>query len=171
MKKIIIITILLLSSIAFSGVCNSWSYKNSVDDVITPTESGKYYAITKNNTFSNGESIEIGKGFSYNKWKNDLWYKTHWISCSITNIEPKAGYSFGEIFGDYESCFLITLDCSVEERTQFYDTDVKYTDLKGYRRDGTLQWTRNEIGSTDIYCYNKSGMNIVKRVNDPQYCK
>ena len=167
MKKIVFITIILLSSFVFAGVCNSWSYANIVDAVILPIESGTYYAISKDIEYSNGESIVKGKGFKYTRWDKTLWSKMHWISCSVTNIELKSEYV--DLYSK-EDCYLITLDCIVEERTQFYAANVKYTDLKGYRKDGTLKWTRDEAGSTNIYCYNKSGMTIVKRVNDPQYC-
>lgn len=167
MKKIIF-AIMLLSSLVFAGVCDSWSYTNSVDDVIVPTKSGKYYTISKDITYSNGERMVTGKGFKYNRWDDVLWYKTHWISCSITDIEVKSEYI--DLYSK-EYCYLVTLDCLVSERTQFYDADVKYTDLEGYRTDGTLRWTRDKVGSTDIYCYNKSGMTIVKRVNNPKHCK
>lgn len=177
MKKFIFITIMFLSSIVYAGMCDWYSYTNSVTSFILPVKSGKYYAITKTNTFSNGEPKEIGKGFAYTDWEDNKWNKTHWVSCSIADIEYKAERkthyleSIGSVEYTAESCYLLTLDCTVEERTQFYAADVKYTDLKGYRRDGTLKWTRDEAGSTDIHCYNKSGMTIVKRVNDPQYCK
>lgn len=167
MKKIVFTTIILLSSLVFAGVCDSWSYTNSATPQFVPIKSGKYYAISKDITYSNGERMVKGNGFIYTRWEDDLWYTTHWISCSITDIEKKIATEYKY----HQSCYLITLDCSVLERTQFYAADVKYTDLKGYRTDGTLQWTRDKIGSTDIYCYNKSGMTIVKRVNDPQYCK
>lgn len=170
MKKIVFITIILLSSLVFAGVCDNWSYITFLSPVSIPIESGTYYTISKDITYSNGELKEKGKGFEYTAWKDNLWYKTHWISCSITDIESKGEYKGEYPNREYKSCYLITLDCSVSERTQFYAANVKYTDLIGYRTDGTLQWTRDKIGSTDIYCYNKSGMTIVKRVNDPQYC-
>lgn len=166
MKKLILITIMILSSFVYARICDSWPYRG-VTSNITPIKSGEYYAITKDFYYSNGELIKIGKSFMYSNWENDFWYNTHWISCKITNIEPK---SDSDNFQD-EGCLLLTLDCSVEERTQFYTNDVKYTDLKGYRKNGTLQWSRDKVGSTDIYCYNKSGLSVVSRVNDPQYCK
>jgi hypothetical protein len=166
MKKYVFITIMILSSLVFAGVCDSWSYTNSVTPDVTPIKSGKYYAISTGLTFSTGERMTKGTGFYYLDWKDNFWFTTHEISCSITDIESKFEYHLSW----NESCYLITLNCSVLERTQFYAADVKYTDLKGYRTDGTLQWTRDTIGSTDIHCYNKSGMTIVKRVNDPQYC-
>lgn len=169
MKKIVFITIILLSSIVFAGVCDSWSYTHYVDPVITPSKTGKYYTISDNNTYSNGERILTGKYFSYNAWEDNFWYNTHLISCKVKDIEPKKGYN--SFLEKYESCYLLTLYCDVSERTQFYKDDVKYTDLKGYRTDGTLRWTRDKIGSTDIYCYDKSGMTIIKRVNDPFFCK
>lgn len=168
MKKSFFITIILLSSIVFAGVCDSWSYSNSVNSLIVPTKTGKYYAISDDNTYSNGERILKGNYFQYAAWEDVFWYNTHWISCKVKDIKPKSEYN--RFYEKYESCYLLTLYCDVSERTQFYKDDVKYTDLKGYRRDGSLKWTRDKIGSTDIYCYNKSGMAIIKRVNDPQYC-
>lgn len=168
MKKYIFITYMLLSNMVFAGVCDTWSYSNSVTPRFTPIESGTYYAISKTLTYANGERMVKGNGFEYTAWKDALWYNTHAILCAISDIEAKSQYNYlGE---RYDTCYLITLDCLVSERIQFYTAGVNYTDLKGYRTDGTLQWTRDKIGSTDIYCYNKSGMTIVKRVNDPQYC-
>ena len=168
MKKIVFITY-LFSSIVFARVCDSWSYSNGVNDLIVPIKTGKYYAISDDNTYSNGERILTGKYFQYTAWEDNFLYNTHWISCKVKDIEPKSEYN--RFYEKYESCYLLTLYCDVSERTQFYKDDVKYTDLKGDRRDGTLKWSRDEIGSTDIYCYNKSGMTIIKHVNDPQYCK
>ena len=169
MKKLIFIAIMLLSNLVFAGDCNVYSYTNPVNSYIPPIKSGTYYAITKHNTYSNGERILKGNGYMYSNWEDNILYKAHRISCSVTDIEPKSEYN--RYLEQYESCYLLTLNCSVEEKTQFYTANVKYTDLNGYRTDGTLRWTRDEIGSTDIYCYNKTGMTIVKRVNDPQYCK
>lgn len=168
MKKSFFITIILLSSLVFAGVCDSWSYSNGVNGSIVPKRTGKYYAIDDDNTYSNGERILKGNSYAYTAWEDDFWYNTHWISCKVKDIEPKSEYI--DLYSK-KYCYLITLYCDVSERTQFYKDDVKYTDLKGYRRDGTLKWTRDKIGSTDIYCYNKSGMVIIKHVNDPQYCK
>lgn len=170
MNRFNVITIILISTRLFAGVCNTWSYTNSVTPEIPPITSGKYYAISKHNTYTNGEPMVTGNAFEYTNWHNDLWYNTHWISCSIMDIVPQIQYDF--VFDDYvvTNCYRITLNCSVTERTQFYTSDVNYTDLKGYRSDGTLKWERDKIGSTDIYCYNSSGITIIKRVNDPQYC-
>lgn len=168
MKKIIF-AIMLLSSLVFAGVCDSWSYTNNVTSNMPPIKSGKYYAISSDNTYSDGSRIKIEDYFLYTVWKDDFWYNTHWISCKVKDIEPK--HEYNSFLEKYESCYLLTLYCDVSERTQFYDDDVKYTDLEGYRTDGTLRWTRDKVGSTDIYCYNKSGMTIVKRVNNPKHCK
>lgn len=176
MKKLFF-AIMLLSNLVFAGICDSWSYANHVTSSFPPIKSGKYYAISSDNTYSDGSRIKNEDYFLYTAWKDDIWYNTHWISCSVNNIEYKAEretryfQSVGSVEYTTKSCYLLTLNCTVSERTQFYAADVKYTDLKGYRKDGTLKWTRDEIGSTDIYCYNNTGMTIIKHVNDPQYCK
>lgn len=168
MKKLNFISTILFSSFVYAGNCDSWSYRNSVDGVIEPTRSGKYVAFSNSNTYSNGMPIEIGGSFMFTSWEDSPWYKSNWISCSVTNIELKFGHDYGS---STDPCYLISLNCSVEERLQFYNANVKYSDLKGYRRNGSLKWTRDKVGSTDIYCYDKSGISVVKRVNDPQYCK
>lgn len=168
MKKLIFITIMLLSTLACAGACDSWSYRNGVDGSIVPTRSGTYYAIDEDRTYSDGTYMSVGKGFSYTGWEDSFWYKAHVISCKITDIEPTSGDTWGE----YKSCYLLTLHCDVTERMQFYaDGIVTYYDLQGYRNNGTLKWSRDKAGSTDIYCYDKSGLSVMKRVNDPQYCK
>lgn len=169
MKKLIFITIMLLSTLACAGDwgCDKWSYENYIDGTNMPDNNGTYYAISDDNTYSDGTPMSIGKGFQYTGWKNYFSYKAHDISCEITDIVPKSGIMYGK----YKSCYVLTLHCDVSERMQFYaDGIVTYYDLQGYRNNGTLKWSRDKAGSTDIYCYNKSGLSVVKRVNDPQYC-
>ena len=170
MKKLILITIMLLSTLACARhECSTLGYSNTVSSYSSPSKSGTYYAIDHDLTYSDGTDIEIGKYFMYSAWKDVTWYNYHRISCKITDIESK--HEYNEYWQKYEYCYLLTLDCTVEERTQFYLSDVTYYDLNGYRTDGTLKWSRDKAGSTDIYCYNKSGMSVIKRVNDPYYCK
>lgn len=165
---LIFIAIMLLSTHASAGVCDSWGYANGLDGSIGPTSSGTYYVVDKNRTYSDGTYMSVGKGFEYTGWKDSFWGKAHDISCKITDIESTGGYTFGE----YKSCYLITLHCDVSERMQFYaDGIVTYYDLQGYRNNGTLKWSRDKVGSTDIYCYDKNGIGITKRVNNPAFCK
>ena len=131
-----------------------------LDGGTLPTKSGRYYAYDNDLKYSDGTDIEVGKSYMYTSWKDTKWYNYHYISCKITDIDTID-----------DSLYVLRLYCTVEERTQFYLSDVTYYDLNGYRTDGTLKWSRDEVGSTDIHCYNKSGMSVVKRVNDPYYCK
>lgn len=169
MKKIIYF--LLLTSVftlSFARmVCDATSYPNYLTSYWPPTEDGDFYIVSSSNTYSDGTLMRTGGGFEYTAWKSTAFYKSHWISCTLTTD--------ADLVKDYwpyeRTCYLLTAHCTITEKTQFWTTGVKYTELKGYRSNGTLQWSRDEEGSTDIYCYNNSGMNIVKRVNDPQYCK
>ena len=154
MKKLILITIMLLSTLACASRLDSYTL---------PTKSDRYTAYVNDLKYSDGTDIEVGKFFMYNAWEDYTWYKYNWISCKITDIKSE--------YDTYQQEYDLTLDCTVEERTQFYLSDVTYYDLNGYRTDGTLKWSRDKAGSTDIYCYNKSGMYVIKRVNDPYYCK
>lgn len=165
MKKLLI-AVLAVAALSYAGVCDSWSYTNAVND-FPPRSNGKHYLISQTDKYSNGNPILIGLSLSMDNWYRSFWGKAHNISCTVDDIEGKSGYTYGEL----KSCYLITLDCSVEERLQFYSAGVTYYQLSGYRNDGTLLWSRNEAGSTDIYCYDKSGMHATKRVNDPYYCK
>ena len=151
MKKLILITIMLLSTV----VCAS-----RVDSYTLPTKSGRYYAYVNDLKYSDGTDIEVGKGYMYTSWEDTKWYNYHYISCKITDIDTID-----------DSFYVLRLDCTVEEHIQFYRSNVTYYDLNGYRTNGTLKWSRDEAGSTDIHCYDKSGMYVIKRVNDPYYCK
>ena len=150
MKKLIFITIMLLSTLA--------SAYQEVSLYSPPLTSGKYYIIMP---YSMRYYIGDEVGFT-------TWDKLHYdITCYITNTRYLYDENKCSKFG--WNCWEYTLNCQVTESTQF-EGDVKYTDLRGYRMNGTLRWTRDSAGSTDIYCYNKSGLSVVKRVNDPQYC-
>ena len=131
-----------------------------VDIHMPPPVSGKYSIIVPSSMRYN-----IGDNLTLNTWNNS--YDS--VECHIIHTDfhydEKKCWKFGS------SCFEYTLNCTVKARIQFYAAGVKYTDKKGYRTDGTLKWSRDKAGSTDIYCYNKSGMSVVKRVNDPYYCK
>ena len=151
MKKLILITIMLLSTV----VC---AYE--VDLYMQPPVSGKYSIIVPNSMRYN-----IGDNLTFTTWNNSHdSVECHIIHTNFYYDENKC-WKFGS------SCFEYTLNCTVKARIQFYAAGVKYTDKKGYRTDGTLKWSRDEVGSTDIHCYDKSGMSVVKRVNDPYYCK
>lgn len=168
--KILSILLFVLSTFAFGDLCSN-SLPSSPRLRLThygpPTESGTYYDSDSDGIFSNGDSIEIGKGYMYSNWNNNFFYKTHDISCIISDILPRRKY---DEVGRYTYCYMLTIDCSVSEKTQFYEDDVKYTDTEGYRKNGTLKWTREHTGSTDFYCYDKNGMKQIKRVNNPKYC-
>ena len=152
MKKFIFITIMLLSTLA----CAS-----RLDAGTPPTKSGRYTTYVNDLKYSDGTDIEVGKSYMYTLWEDTKWYNYHWISCEIADIDTID-----------DSFYVLGLDCTVEERIQFgYRSNVTYYDLNGYRTNGTLKWSRDEAGSTDIHCYDKSGMSVIKRVNDPYYCK
>lgn len=169
MKKLILITIMLLSTLVCaskdSDLCRELRYRQVISAICPPLESGTYFTVDNDLKYTDGTDKKVGDDFYYLRWEDDPWYKSHWISCKITDFEFRQSHDY----------YLITLDCTVEERTQFFNANytayITYTDLKGHRSDGTLKWSRDEIGSTDIYCYDKSGMTIVKHVNDPYYCK
>lgn len=164
MKKLILITIMLLSTLVCASYGCSEFGSNAVDSYTLPSKSGTYYAADDDLTYSDGTDIEVGKYFMYSKWKDDPWYKYHFISCKVADIEIK-----------YGDCYTIKLDCTVQELAQFYNANytasITYTELKGHRSDGTLKWSRDSIGSTDIYCYDRNGMTIIKHVNNPYRCK
>lgn len=167
MKKLIFITIMLLSTLACAGACDN--YNDDFPRSYPPKKSGTYTQISSTNTYSDGTVKTVGGGIMYDSWEDSFWYRAHNISCTITDIKIRTQY---DDYNGYKSCYAYTIDCSVSERMQFYaDGIVTYYDLQGYRNNGTLKWSRDKAGSTDIYCYDKSGLSVVKRVNDPQYCK
>lgn len=155
MKKLILIIIMLLSTL----VCAS-----RVDSYTLPKKSGKYHAYVNDLKYSDGTDIKVGNSFWYAAWEDYTWYKSHYIRCEITDID-----SINDSF------HVLRLDCTVQEFPQFYNDNytasITYTDLKGHRSDGTLKWSRDSIGSTDIYCYDRNGMSIIKHVNNPYRCK
>ena len=174
MKKLFLITIMLLSTLVCARhECSELGYSNTISSHFSPVKSGTYYAIDNDLKYSDGTNIEVGNFFSYTAWEDAKWYNSHWISCKITDIVPKKEYN--EYWQKYEYCYLLTLDCTVQERAQFYNANytasITYTELKGHRSDGTLKWSRDSIGSTDIYCYDRNGMTIIKHVNNPYRCK
>lgn len=150
MKKLIFITIMLLSTLACASI---------IDAVYPPTRSGRYVVYVDDLKYSDGTYIKVGNSFMFTAWKDTKWYEYHDILCKIVDINVT------------NSSYALSLNCTVEESIQFYLSNATYYDLKGYRTNGTLKWSRNEVGSTDIYCYDKSGMSVVKRVNEPYYCK
>lgn len=60
-----------------------------------------------------------------------------------------------------------------DEGNDFVDALVEFMGFakkeQGWRKDGTLLWEKNSDGS--YYCYDKSGMNTVKRVKEAKWCK
>lgn len=172
MKPIAVIILALVGGILVTNsparsVCDRTSYPKYLSQYYTPSEDGDYYIVSSSNTYSDGTRMETGMSFEYTNWKSDARYKSHWITCLITT-DPELVRNY---YPYEESCYVLTAHCTIIEKTQFWEAGVKYTELKGYRSNGTLRWARDEAGSTDIYCYNSSGMSIIKRVNDPQYCK
>ena len=155
MKKLILMTIMLLSTLACA-------YSIELDYQTPPNKSGRYISYLVTLKYVDGTDMEVGQDFMYTSWKDTKWFEYHWISCKISSI-----HSTNPIY--------LVLDCTVEEREQFYNgnhtASITYQDLKGHRSDGTLKWSRDSIGSTDIYCYDRNGMTIIKRVNNPYRCK
>lgn len=164
--KIFLIMLISIAIHCVAGPCDYWN--DNFPSYFPPTKSGTYTQISSTNTYSDGTIKSVGKGIMFPSWEDTDFYKQHWISCSITDIEHKSQYNE---YSGYESCYVYTINCSVSERTQFYAANVSYTTLQGYRDDGTRKWSRDEPGSTDISCYNNTGMYVTKRVNDPYYCK
>lgn len=169
MKNIAIKTImtpLLVASAVSASICSGYSSNIGAYDL--PHRTGYYTFISRGNTYSNGTDYEVGRTIMWNDWEDYDFYKSHLIDCTIRNIQPHNDY-------DYErnprSCYELSIHCTVSEKTQFYSEGVTYSQLRGYRYDGTLKWTREKPGSTDISCYAKSGMYVVSRVNNPASCK
>lgn len=164
MKKIITL-ILIAIAFASAGMCQVIESVDYVSSLIKPLKSGKYKAISKSNTYSSGKLITVGGSFSYTDWDNEFYS----ISCKVIDINTC--YQYKQFSGGTESYYQFTLDCSVSDKIQFYSPKtIYYKDVKGYRNDGTLQWTREHAGSIDITCYSKNGLNVTKRVNSPKYC-
>ena len=155
MKKLFLITIMLLSTLACAY---------EVDLHMPPPVSGKYSIIVPNSMRYN-----IGDDLTFTTWNNS--YDS--VECHI--IHSHFYYDENKCWKFGSSCFEYTLDCDVQERAQFYNANytasITYTELKGHRSDGTLKWSRDRIGSTDIYCYDRNGMTIIKHVNNPYRCK
>lgn len=157
----------ILITIAFvnAGMCPVMGSADFVSSLFKPLKSGKYKAISSSNTYSNGELVTIGNNFSYTAWDNEFYN----ISCKVIDINTC--YQYKHFSAGTESYYQFTLVCSVSDKIQFYSPKtIYYKDVKGYRNDGTLQWTREQAGSTDITCYSKNGLSVVKRVNSPKYC-
>lgn len=161
MKKIFSI-ILLLAVFVMAQKCNVQSYGLSVDYDLPPYSSGTYYYLEKGNKL---DKYKEGNFFRFTTWHSEQWYR----SCIIENVTFKAGYDGPYSFSEYIVCTVLQLDCKVKELEQF--TGIKYTDINGYRLNGTLRWSRTSKGSTDIFCYDKNGIGITKRVNNPAFCK
>lgn len=163
----IILAVLLVASVAGAYECDK--YYSTVNGVNPPKYSGTYRYIGNAPTTSSS----VGDEIQFPNWPNLRFYQEHYISCKITDIEEH--YDYGDL--DYITqkpkkryCREFTLYCDVSEKTQFYSAGVTYSQLSGYRSNGTLKWKREKEGSTDIFCYGKSGLYVVKRVNDPSYC-
>ena len=166
MKKLITL-ILIIASFA-NAMCIQSYREDYISSFRAPVKSGNYKTVMPRNHFSNGDPITIGSGFSFNFWKESQPYTS--IICSVIDIDmcKEYDYSNSNLISKYE----YTLECTVTDKIQFYyPKEITYKELKGYRNDGTLLWTRERVGSTDITCYSKNGLNEVKRVNSPVYCK
>lgn len=161
MKKICSI-ILLLAAFVFAQECNVHSYGLGVDYDFPPYSTGTYYYLEKGNKL---DKYKEGYYFRFSTWNSERWYR----SCKIKNVTFTEGYDGLYSFSEHIVCTVLKLYCDVEEIEQF--TGIKYTDMNGYRRNGTLRWSRTSEGSTDIFCYGQNGIDIVKRVNNPSFCK
>ena len=154
--------ILLLASFVFSQKCYVYSYGIGVDYDFSPHLTRTYYYVEKGNKL---DKYKEGNYFRFSTWNSEQWYK----SCKIKNVTFTAGYDGPYSFSEYILCTVLELYCVVKEKEQF--SGIKYSDMNGYRRNGTLRWSRNSEGSTDIFCYDKNGTGITKRVNNPVFCK
>lgn len=164
-KTILFIMCLIVNAISY----NACGY-GSLNSQNMPTKSGTYKLISEDdNIFSDGSIKYIGASIVYNDWENEEFYQQHNIHCTITDIKRR------EVYDNYDEkivmCYTNTIECEVSKKIQFYEDYIYFTTLSGYRNDGTLKWSRDKSGSTDISCYNKTGMSVVKRVNNPHYCK
>lgn len=154
--------ILLLSSFVFSQECNVHSYGLGVDYYTPPYSTGTYYYLEEGNKLAEYKEDNF---FYFNKWQSEQWSR----KCKIKNVTFTAGYDGPYSFSEHIVCTVLKLYCDVKELDQF--PGIKYTDMNGYRENGTLRWSRTSKGSTDIFCYDKNGIGITKRVNNPAFCK
>ena len=150
---------MLLSTLTCASIDNDWCYDARSHYVIfgtcPPLVSGTYFTFYNDLKHADGTDIKVGDKYHPSAWDDDQWCKSHFISCEITDISSLQS----------DDGYQITVVCNVQGKIQFF------------RKNGTLKWSRDEVGysdfhSDDIYnCYNKSGVSVVKRVNDPYYCK
>ena len=187
MKRIVLLIVMMMTC----GFC--WC-PDGVDDIyegynaLSPAKllqrTGSYHAYTvltyensyRGDVISNREPLKERDGYLYPTWaKIDDW-KYYDVKCKLI----KQGYEYGEDAYDYlrnKRCIINFLECTVTEIPQFYwyngkeFIDIYYYTLRGNRSNGTLAWIRTYNGAPDYYCFDKSGMNIIKRVNDPKACK
>lgn len=162
MKKMFSI-ILLFATFVFAQQCDVHSYGVDVT-YIPPYETGTYYYLVKGNKL---DKYKEGNFFRFSDWDLDSerWYR----SCKIKNVTFTAGYDGPYSFSEHIVCTVLKLYCDVKELDQF--PGIKFTDVNGYRKNGTLRWSRTSKGSTDIFCYSQNGIDITKRVNNPAFCK
>ena len=182
MKRIVL---LLLVTVSF-GICDcpdgySDTYKGytALNAYTLPHKTGTYYVVKDSykdwpeNVYSNGEQIKIGDSYMYSKWKELVDWKYYKVDCKVV----KQGYDLSRLYKGYKYCAINGLKCDVTEIPQFYWNNgtevipVYYYTLRDYRSDGTLAWTREQSYSTDISCYDKSGMDVIKKVNNPKACE
>ena len=169
MKKLILITIMLLSTLVCASIdsdmCRDARFHHVIFSTCPPLVSGTYCTFSGSLKYADGTDRKVGDKYYPPKWENDPWNKSHDISCEITNIDSSRS----------DGVYMFNLECTVKGRIRFF------------RKNGTLKWSRDEVDSTDIYytdiynfydkyndiynCYDKSGMSVVKRVNDPSYCR
>lgn len=164
MNKLILGTMLAVG-LALAGPCDGYiKNENMLNDYDAPLYTGTYKYTSKDERFIDGSIISIGSWIMKSTWQIPSLN----TSCKVKYKEQKNYYD--ENKQDWDVCYIFTVDCEVENKTQFID-NIKWHTKVGYRKDGTLKWSRAQSGSTDINCYDKNGMAVIKRVNDPYFCK
>ena len=111
----------------------------------------------------------------YNAWEELASWNYYKVKCKVV----KQGRDLSRRLNGtiYRYCRINVLKCDVTEIPQFYWNNgtevipVYYYTLRDYRSDGTLAWTRERSYSTDISCYDMSGMDVIKKVNNPKACE
>lgn len=159
MKKLIL-GLMLAVSITWSGPCdNYFRDQNILEDLFPPLYSGTYKFTSKYNTFKDGSLITVGDGIQRSGW-------------DIPSLDIKCKVKKTEFLLElgHDVCYVFTIDCVVKDKIQFIE-DIKWHTKAGYRKDGTRRWSRTQSGSTDITCYDKTGVSIIKQVNDPYFCR
>jgi len=165
MNKLILST-LLAAGVVCAGTCDKYiKNENILQNWQTPLYTGTYKLFSSTGKFSDGSPITVGEGYVRSGWNIPGLI----TNCNVKHKERKY-YGYDENEQDWVSCYIITVYCEIKDRTQFIE-GIKWNTKVGYRENGTRKWSRIESGSNDINCYDRNGMKVVKRVNDPYYCK